>query len=121
MCHWKLYGLRLWQRFHAFQVFNEGAELISLLRIPSNIHYILAAFDKAIADGVDIISISVGVAATDYFQDSIAIGAFHAMKNRILPYASAGNSGNEPGRVTNVSPWILSVAASTYNRKFVTK
>ncbi|KAL1809733.1 hypothetical protein ACET3Z_026723 [Daucus carota] len=107
-------GLRLWQRFHAFQVFNE--ELISLLRIPSNIHYILAAFDKAIADGVDIISISVGVAATDYFQDSIAIGAFHAMKNRILPYASAGNSGNEPGRV-----WILSVAASTYNRKFVTK
>ncbi|WOG93971.1 hypothetical protein DCAR_0313261 [Daucus carota subsp. sativus] len=82
---------------------------------------ILAAFDEAIADGVDIISISVGGAATDYFQDSIAIGSFHAMKNRILTSASAGNSGNEPGRVTNVSPWILSVAASTYDRKFLTK
>lgn len=82
---------------------------------------ILAAFDEAIADGVDIISISVGGVATDYFADSIAIGSFHAMKNRILTSASAGNSGSELGRVTNVSPWILSVAASTDDRKFLTK
>ncbi|WOH14565.1 hypothetical protein DCAR_0934085 [Daucus carota subsp. sativus] len=61
---------------------------------------ILAASDEAIADGVDIIS--VGGAAIDYFQDSIAIGSFHAMKNRILSSASAGNSGNEPGRGVSV-------------------
>ncbi|KAL1802527.1 hypothetical protein ACET3Z_031174 [Daucus carota] len=63
---------------------------------------ILAASDEAIADGVDIISISVGGAAIDYFQDSIAIGSFHAMKNRILASASAGKSGNEPGRGVSV-------------------
>ncbi|XP_022990086.1 cucumisin-like [Cucurbita maxima] len=82
---------------------------------------ILAAFDNAIADGVDIISLSVGgFIAKDYFNDSIAIGAFHAMKNGILTSNSGGNSGPSLGSITNVSPWSLSVAASTIDRKFVT-
>ncbi|XP_022764504.1 cucumisin-like [Durio zibethinus] len=83
---------------------------------------ILAAFDDAIADGVDIISISVGsFFASDYFEDSIAIGAFHSMKNGILTSNSAGNGGPDPASVVNISPWSLSVAASTIDRKFVTK
>lgn len=82
---------------------------------------ILAAFDDAINDGVDIISLSVGGAASDYFEDSVAIGSFHAMKRNILTSASAGNDGPDRGRVTNVSPWVLSVAASTIDRKFLTK
>ncbi|XP_039034062.1 cucumisin-like [Hibiscus syriacus] len=83
---------------------------------------ILAAFDDAIADGVDIISLSVGSALPmDYFEDSIAIGAFHAMKNGILTSNSAGNGGPRPASVTNLSPWSLSVAASTIDRKFVAK
>ena len=42
---------------------------------------ILAAFDDAIADGVDIISVSLGTdEALQYFEDPIAIGSFHAMK-----------------------------------------
>ncbi|KAJ4961971.1 hypothetical protein NE237_021881 [Protea cynaroides] len=46
---------------------------------------ILAAFDDAIADGVDIISISVGSSlAISIDSDSIAIGAFHAMEKSIL-------------------------------------
>lgn len=81
---------------------------------------ILAAFDDAIADGVDIISISVGGSDPfDYFEDPIAIGAYHAMKKGILTSNSAGNSGPGPATVTNVSPWSLSVAASTINRRFV--
>ncbi|KAA3481904.1 cucumisin-like [Gossypium australe] len=83
---------------------------------------ILAAFDDAIADGVDIISLSVGsFIPFDYFEDSIAIGAFHAMKKGILTSNSAGNGGPTPGSVVNVSPWSLTVAASTIDRKFVTK
>lgn len=83
---------------------------------------ILAAFDDAIADGVDIISLSVGGSfAVDYFNDSIAIGAFHSMKNGILTSNSAGNSGPQLASITNVSPWSLSVAASTIDRKFFTK
>ncbi|CAK9171822.1 unnamed protein product [Ilex paraguariensis] len=82
---------------------------------------ILAAFDDAIADGVDIISLSVGgFIPFDYFEDPIAIGAFHSMKNGILTSNSAGNSGPRPGSISNFSPWSLSVAASTIDRKFET-
>ena len=83
---------------------------------------ILAAFDDAIADGVDIISLSVGGSSpNDYFRDPIAIGAFHSMKNGILTSNSAGNSGPDLASITNFSPWSLSVAASTIDRKFLTK
>ncbi|KAL1559786.1 cucumisin-like [Salvia divinorum] len=46
---------------------------------------ILKAFDDAIADGVDVLSVSLGYTGiSDYFEDSIAIGSFHAMRNGIL-------------------------------------
>ncbi|ESQ42488.1 hypothetical protein EUTSA_v10015939mg [Eutrema salsugineum] len=84
--------------------------------------YILSAFDDAIADGVDIISISLGVnSAPLYEHDTVAIGAFHAMAKGILTVHAAGNSGPEPASVVSVAPWILTVAASTTNRGFVTK
>ncbi|KAI3468815.1 hypothetical protein Pfo_025478 [Paulownia fortunei] len=81
---------------------------------------ILKAFDDAIADGVDIISVSLGSGyPSDYFDDPIAIGSFHAMKNGILTSNSAGNSGPDPVTVSNFAPWTLTVAASTIDRKFV--
>ncbi|WCJ19707.1 Subtilisin-like protease SBT4.6 [Euphorbia peplus] len=83
---------------------------------------ILAAFDDAIADGVDIISLSVGVSPPgDYFQDSIPIGSFHAMKNGILTSNSAGNGGPSSETLVNFAPWALSVAASTIDRMFISK
>ncbi|GJX97443.1 cucumisin-like protein [Tanacetum coccineum] len=83
---------------------------------------ILAAFDDAIEDGVDIISLSAGGSfPQDYFQDPIAIGSFHAMKNNILTSNSAGNYGPILGSTSNVSPWSLSVAASSIDRKFLTQ
>ncbi|KAK4774452.1 hypothetical protein SAY86_009387 [Trapa natans] len=82
---------------------------------------ILAAFDDAIADGVDIISASFGGSAKSYFTDSTAIGSFHAMKAGILTSNSAGNEGPNPFTVSSVSPWLLSVAASTIDREFITK
>ncbi|KAG4143136.1 hypothetical protein ERO13_D06G171051v2 [Gossypium hirsutum] len=83
---------------------------------------ILAGFDDAISDGVDIISISVGGGQTrDYFEDAISIASFHAMKNGILTVSSAGNEGPGRSTISNFSPWSLSVAASTIDRKFSTK
>lgn len=78
----------------------------------------LAAFDAAIHDGVDVISLSVGGDPAYYFDDAIAIGAFHAVRNNIVVVVSAGNSGPKAGTVTNVAPWIITVAAGTMDRRF---
>ncbi|XP_062092591.1 cucumisin-like [Humulus lupulus] len=82
---------------------------------------ILAAFDDAIADGVDIISVSLSSGSSDYFKNAIAIGAFHAMRKGILTSVSAGNGGPDLETISNFAPWILSVAASTTDRDFFTK
>ncbi|XP_015161533.1 subtilisin-like protease SBT4.14 [Solanum tuberosum] len=81
---------------------------------------LLAAFDAAISDGVDIISLSVGGGGRNFFEDSIAIGAFHALKKGILTCCAAGNSGPDLGTIENVAPWIFTVAATSSDRKFET-
>ncbi|KAK7345373.1 hypothetical protein VNO77_15977 [Canavalia gladiata] len=40
--------------------------------------HLLAGFDEAIADGVNIISVSLGGSPKQFFTDPIAIGSFHA-------------------------------------------
>ncbi|KAH1058006.1 hypothetical protein J1N35_036071 [Gossypium stocksii] len=82
---------------------------------------ILAAFDDAIADGVDVLSLSLG--APSFFKpqitdDPIALGAFHAVQHGITVVCSAGNDGPDPGTVVNAAPWIVTVAASTIDRAF---
>ncbi|KAJ8619975.1 hypothetical protein MRB53_028504 [Persea americana] len=78
---------------------------------------ILAGFDAAIHDGVHVLSVSIGGDTTDYFNNAVAIGSFHAVRNRITVVCSAGNSGPTPGSVSNVAPWILTVGASTIDRE----
>ncbi|CAL8122284.1 unnamed protein product [Prunus armeniaca] len=82
---------------------------------------ILAAYDAAIHDGVDVISISIGGGGPNYVRDSIAIGAFHAMKKGIITVASAGNDGPSLGSVVNHAPWFVTVAASGIDRQFISK
>lgn len=83
---------------------------------------VLAAFDDAISDGVDIISMSLGSnVASNYFKDPNAIGAFHAMRRGILTSNSAGNEGPGLFTMSTFAPWLLSVAATTIDRKFSTK
>ncbi|CAK8539662.1 unnamed protein product [Lathyrus sativus] len=79
---------------------------------------ILAAIDQAIADNVNILSLSLGGPSRDYFKDNIAIGAFAATEHGILVSCSAGNSGPTPSSVTNVAPWITNVGAGTLDRDF---
>ncbi|XP_019426825.1 PREDICTED: subtilisin-like protease SBT4.15 isoform X1 [Lupinus angustifolius] len=80
----------------------------------------LAAFDEAIADGVNLISVSIGGPPRDFFSDPIAIGSFHAMRRGILTSCSAGNDGPDLKSVENVAPWIMTVAASSMDREFTT-
>ncbi|KAL2930049.1 CO(2)-response secreted protease [Bienertia sinuspersici] len=80
---------------------------------------IFAAFDDAIADGVDLLSLSLGSSpafAPDFSTDPIAIGAFHAVQKGITIVCSAGNAGPMVQSVVNMAPWIITVAATTIDR-----
>ncbi|CAI9098746.1 OLC1v1035444C1 [Oldenlandia corymbosa var. corymbosa] len=79
---------------------------------------ILSAVDQAVADGVNILSISLGGGISSYYRDSLAIATFGAMEKGVFVSCSAGNGGPEPVSLTNVSPWITTVGASTMDRDF---
>lgn len=83
---------------------------------------ILKAIDDAIKDGVDIISISVGIVnsmfQSDFVNDPISIGAFHANQKGIMVVCSGGNDGPDPYTVVNSAPWVFTVAASSIDREF---
>ncbi|KAL4565770.1 hypothetical protein LXL04_029875 [Taraxacum kok-saghyz] len=79
---------------------------------------ILAGLDGAVADGVDVISISLGEDENvPFFQDNIAIASFAAIQKGIFVSCAVGNSGPTNGTATNVAPWVLTVGASTTDRK----
>ncbi|MCD7446992.1 hypothetical protein HAX54_020770 [Datura stramonium] len=78
---------------------------------------ILAAMDAAIDDGVDILSVSLGGSTKPFHDDNIALGAYSATERGIFVSCSAGNSGPFGSTVANEAPWILTVGASTHDRK----
>ncbi|XP_010541995.1 PREDICTED: subtilisin-like protease SBT1.8 [Tarenaya hassleriana] len=79
---------------------------------------ILAGMDRAILDGVDVLSLSLGGGSAPYYRDTIAIGAFSAMEKGIFVSCSAGNSGPTKASIANVAPWIMTVGAGTLDRDF---
>ncbi|CAH8390993.1 unnamed protein product [Eruca vesicaria subsp. sativa] len=79
---------------------------------------ILAAFDDAIADGVDVISISMGLFIDNLLEDPLSIGSFHAVERGITVVSSAGNLGPSSQSVVNAAPWMITVGASTIDRGF---
>ncbi|XP_006446947.2 subtilisin-like protease SBT1.7 [Citrus clementina] len=82
-----------------------------------------AALDAAIEDGVDVLSLSIGLGPDqhkEFHANAIAIATFKAVKKGIFISISAGNWGPKPFSVVNDAPWMLTVGASTTDRSIVT-
>ncbi|KAF3787208.1 Subtilisin-like protease SBT1-2 [Nymphaea thermarum] len=79
---------------------------------------ILSAMEKAVGDGVDVLSLSLGDKPKDFFLDHIAIGAFAAVERGVFVSCAGGNDGPLPSTVSNVAPWIMTAGASTIDRDF---
>lgn len=78
----------------------------------------LAAFDEAIEDGIDVASLSLG-GPPSMEPEPIYVGAFSAMARGIFVATAGGNKIPRFGKVSNNVPWVLTVGASTQDRGFL--
>ena len=74
---------------------------------------IVSAYDKAVADGVDVINYSIGSPTGARTNIPQYTAMFNAAKAGVFVSASAGNSGR--GAVVNAVPWVTTVAASSHD------
>lgn len=74
--------------------------------------------DKAVKDGVDVLSISLGGPPQKYVDDLVAIGSFQAVEKGIFVSTSGCNSGHGSSTISNTAPWITTVGVSTIDRNF---
>ncbi|XWS70937.1 hypothetical protein CRYUN_Cryun03dG0093500 [Craigia yunnanensis] len=79
---------------------------------------ICKAFENAISDGVDIISLSLGSSRLPFYLDLLSIVSFRAFSEGIFIAASAGNGGPTLATMANEPPWITTVGAGTIDRDF---
>ncbi|MCM2680622.1 S8 family serine peptidase [Echinimonas agarilytica] len=74
----------------------------------------MAAIDQAVEDGVDVINYSIGGSLTDLTVPSTA-AMLMAERAGVFVAVSAGNDGPDISTVGTPAPWVMSVAASTYD------
>ena len=75
---------------------------------------IVAAIDDAVADGADVINFSIS-GAEDTVVDATEIAFEGAAEAGVFVSTSAGNSGPTASTVAHNSPWLTTVAATTYH------
>jgi subtilisin family serine protease len=74
----------------------------------------VAAIEKAVVDGVNVINFSISGGST--VTDPVEQAFLHASNAGVFVSASAGNDG-PANAVAHISPWQATVAASTHNRE----
>ncbi|KAG1354371.1 putative Subtilisin-like protease SBT2.5 [Cocos nucifera] len=83
---------------------------------------VVAAVDKAVEDGVDILSLSIGPSAVPpgpaAFLDILEVELLFAAKAGVSVIQAVGNGGPASSSILSFSPWVTSVAASTTDRKY---
>nr|XP_019705465.1 subtilisin-like protease SBT2.5 [Elaeis guineensis] len=83
---------------------------------------VVAAVDKAVEDGVDILSLSIGPSAVPpgpaAFLNILEVELLFAAKAGVSVIQAVGNGGPASSSILSFSPWVTSVAASTTDRKY---
>ncbi|WP_227423308.1 S8 family serine peptidase [Pengzhenrongella sicca] len=78
-----------------------------------------AAVGQAIIDGVDVINFSIS-GGTSPFTDPVELAFLDAYAAGITVSTSAGNDGPGAATANHLSPWVISVGASSQTREFAT-
>jgi subtilisin family serine protease len=81
---------------------------------------LLAAIEQATRDQVDVINYSIS-GGDDPWGDDVELAFLAARAAGVIVASSAGNNGPDASTVNHVSPWLLSVAATTHNRKLLNR
>jgi subtilisin family serine protease len=76
---------------------------------------LVAAIDRAVADGVDVINYSITGTRVN-FLEPVQVAFLFAADAGVFVAASAGNSGPTTSTVAHPGPWLTTVAAATHNR-----
>jgi subtilisin family serine protease len=77
---------------------------------------LMNAIDDAVADGVDILSYSIGDNVDGFGPEEFAF--LNAAAAGVFVSAAAGNAGPGASTVDNAMPWETTVAATTHDRAF---
>ncbi|PMR61534.1 serine protease [Verrucosispora sp. ts21] len=74
---------------------------------------IIAGIDAAIADGVQVLNLSIGTEFGDWEANTpIGVALLNASLAGVFVAASAGNTGIVSGAISNASPWVTTVGAA---------
>lgn len=84
---------------------------------------IIAAIDKAVADGVHVLSLSLGPEEPSVgvitYTDTFMLACLGAIQRGVFVAHAAGNSGPKVSSISSWAPWVTSVGASTTDRSYV--
>ncbi|MCC9078937.1 S8 family serine peptidase [Litorilinea aerophila] len=77
---------------------------------------ILAAYEQAIADGVDVLNYSISGQGITFWRHAVAQAQLSAHAAGIVVAAAAGNAGPFSSAHMNAMPWVMAVGATTHHR-----
>ncbi|KAI3967204.1 hypothetical protein MKX01_042789 [Papaver californicum] len=115
-CNDKLIGAKSFNKCHGTHTSSTAAgKFVKSVNVLGNANR--TAVGMAPYTHLSIYKVFLGSPFAPFYMDSITIGSFIAIQKGIFVSCSVGNSGPLNAALSNKDPWILTVGASTIDRK----